>query len=157
MQTTISTLARGAAAGLAATLVQTAVGKAEELAFLPPGENSDFAPRLVHRLGQDVGVDVPESAKWTLGTLFHLGYGATWGAGYALVRERYPVHPVVGGALLGGIIYGITFPNFGAAVQTQTERPVGVRSRRMEVVLASVTLSFGLVAALAYERLRRAP
>jgi hypothetical protein len=155
MQTTISTLARGVAAGLAGTLVQTAVGKAEDLAFLPPSENSDISPRLVHRLGRDVGVDLSAPAKWTLGTAFHLGYGATWGAGYAAVRERYPVHPLVGGALLAGIIYGITFPNYGTAVQTQTERPVGVRTRRMEVVLASICLSFGLTTALAYERLRK--
>lgn len=151
---TFPTLARGALAGMAATVVQTAIGKSEELLLLPPGEDSDIAPRLVERLGEAVGAEPSIPAKWVLGTLFHFGYGAFWGMGYAVLREHRPVHPVVGGALLGGLIYAVTFPRWGGAVQTGTERQPARRSNGMEVVAASVCLSYGVVAALANEALR---
>ena len=151
---TLPTLTRGALAGMAAAGIQAVIGKTEDRLFLPPHENSDFAPRLVHRLGQDVGVDVPEWAKWTLGTGFHFGYGAMWGMGYAALRERRPIHPLVGGTLLGGLIYAITFPRWGGAVQTQTERPPEARTKRMEAVALSVTIGFGVATALLNEALR---
>lgn len=56
-----------------------------------------------------------------------------------------------------GVIYGITFPRYGGAVRLGAERPPPVRSGRMEFVLGSVTLSFGLTTAYAYEALRKAP
>ena len=147
---------RGAAAGLVGTMVQTTIGKGEDLAFLPPWENADIAPRLIDRLAEDLGYDIPEWAEWTLGTAFHLGYGATWGAIYAAAHERYRPHPVVGGMALGGLIYAITFPRWGGAVQTRTERPPEQRTWAMEVVAISVALGYGLATALTYDRLRPA-
>jgi hypothetical protein len=146
---------RGAAAGVAGTLVQTMLGKAEERALLPPWEDSNIAPRFMNRLARDVGLTLPASAEWVLGTAFHLGYGVTWGALYAAARERLHPHPVAGGLALGALIYGITFPRWGGAVQTQTERPPEHRTRAMEFVAASVTLGYGLATALAYEKIRR--
>lgn len=152
----LGTLGRGVAAGFAATLVQTAVGKAsEKLLRLPPREDSNIAPRLMHRLAAHAGHDLSSPAKWALGTVFHFGYGASWGALYGMARERRPVHPLPGGALLAGLIYGITFPRWGGAVQTGTERPPERRTDRMTLTAASVTLAFGLTTAYAYERLSR--
>lgn len=148
---------RGAAAGVTVSLVQAVIGKAEEKLLLPPWENTNIAPRFMARLAADLGQTLSPVERWTLGTGFHLGYGAFWGASYALIRERYPVHPVVGGTLLGGLIYFITFPRWGGAVQTQTERPPEERTSRMTFVAASVTLGFGILTALLYERLRGAP
>lgn len=149
-----STILAGAAAGVAASTVQGAIGKAEELLFLPEHEDVDWAPRLVGRLAEFAGVEVSEPTKWALGMGFHFGYGAFWGAAYSQVHRRYPVHPVVGGLAVGGFIYAITFPRWGGAVQTRTERPPRRRTRRKELVLASVTSSFGLTMALVYEALR---
>lgn len=146
----------GAAAGVVGSVVQAAIGKCEEIAFLPEREDSNLAPRLVDRIAGRAGYDPPAAVEWALGTVFHLGYGATWGGLYALARERHPVDPWAGGAAMAGIIYGITFPRWGGAVQTGTERPPRRRSWGMEAVAASVTLGFGLSTALTYERLRRA-
>lgn len=149
-----STLARGAAAGVAAGIVQVALGKAEDVLLLPPRENADFAPRLVKRLAKGVGVHTSEMAEWALGTAFHFGYAAFWGAGYAPARERSGVHPLAGGTLLGALIYGMTFPRWGGAVQTGVERPPRRRTPQMKFLVASVTLGFGLATAFVYERIR---
>jgi hypothetical protein len=151
-----STVLRGAGAGFLGTLPQTAIGKIEDRLFLPPEENADIAPRLVHRVAERVGVDLPNPAKWVLGTIYHVGYGGVLGAAYALVRERRPTHPLLGGLLLGGFIYGITFTRWGAGTRLGAERPPGVRTRRMTVVDWSVALTFGIATALIYERMRDA-
>ena len=147
-------LAAGALAGMAAAAVQAAVGKSYERLLLPPGEDSDLAPRLVHRAAEEAGHDASRAEAWTAGTLFHFGYGAFWGTAYAAVRERWTVPPPLGGALLGGLIYAITFPPWGGAVQTGTVAPPGRRSSRMTGFAAAATLSFGLTTAFTYEALR---
>lgn len=147
-------LVRGSAAGLGASVVQVMIGKAEEIVLLSPGEDSNIAPRLMARLAEDVGKDLSENETWALGTAFHLCYSAFWGAAYATARERYPVPPLVGGGLLGALIYGITFPRWGGAVQTDTERPPEARSDEMTVVAVSVALGFGITTAYFYEWLR---
>lgn len=145
----------GAAAGLIAGTIQAVIGKSEEIAILPQHEDSNFAPRLVDRLATMIGEDPSKTTEWVLGTLFHFGYAATWGALYSLVQERYPTNPWVGGAALGGLIYLITFPSWGGAVQTGTERDTDQRSWALEVVAASVAMGFGLSTSLVYERMRR--
>jgi hypothetical protein len=155
MSGTLAIMIRGAVAGMAASVVQAGVGASESIAFLPDGENANLAPRLMARVAGRLGGDLDGVERWTLGTLYHLGYGAGWGVLYAAARERTGVPPLLGGALLGGLIYTITFPRWGGGVQLDAERPPGVRSRRMEVVLASVTLSFGLTSAFVYEGLRQ--
>jgi hypothetical protein len=150
-----STLLRGAVAGVAASVVQAAVGASESAGFVPDGENANIAPRLMARLAARGGGSLTTTERWTLGTAYHLAYGAGWGGLYALARERFGAHPVIGGAALGGAIYGITFPRWGGAVLLDVERPPGARSPEMEVVLASVTLSFGLATAAIYETIRR--
>lgn len=77
--TILSILAKGVCAGFTAASVQVMVGKAEDILFLPLGEDADLAPRLVERLGGQSGHDPSETEKWTLGTVFHHGYGALWG------------------------------------------------------------------------------
>lgn len=147
-------LVRGAAAGVIACVVQTTIGKTGETLFLPAWEDSNIAPRLMQRMAEQAGQDLPPASRWMLGTGFHLSYAMTWGMMYAAARERRPVHPLLGGVMLGGLIYGITFPRWGGAVQTHTERPPGQRSTQMTAVAVSVTLSFGMATALVYEKIR---
>lgn len=143
----IPALLRGSSAGVVGSLVQAAVGASESALILPDHEDANIAPRLMDRLARDVGEEMPLEAEWLLGTLFHFGYGATWGVLYALLDERVDVHPAVGGTALGAVIYALTFPRWGVAVQTQVERPPRQRTRRMSLVAASVALTFGLTTA----------
>lgn len=144
---------RGAVAGVGASLVQSAIGKTEELFFLPSHENANIAPRLADRVGRALHVELSNEAEWVLGTAFHLGYGATWGTLYALMQERLKLPPLLGGLLLGSVIYGITFPRWGMAVKTGTERPPVERTRRMGMVALSVAFGFGLATAMIDRRL----
>jgi hypothetical protein len=99
-----------------------------------------------------VGTRLQEDEKWLAASAFHFGYAAFWGALYATLYERRPVHPALGGALLSGVIYGITFPRWGGAVLTRAERKPRDRSRRMGVVLATAATTFGMCTALLYGR-----
>lgn len=152
--TSIPSLVAGAAAGMIASSIQAAVGKTGEQALLPPREDMDLAPVLVGRVAEYANVDVSDATRWILGTGFHYGYGAFWGAAYAAVHHRTRVPPVVGGLALGGLIHAITFPRWGGAVRTHTVPAPRKRTLRMELVLASVTCTFGLTVSFAYEWLR---
>lgn len=148
------TIADGAVAGCVASTGQAAIGKGLEKLVLPPHEDADIAPRMMKALGKRFGKKPSPPQKWLLGTLFHYAYGAGWGAAYALVRERTEVDPLVGGGTMGALIYGITFPRWGVATLTGTERPPRRRTARMEFVAASVAIGFGVMAAQVYESIR---
>ena len=148
-------LLRGVAAGMAGAAVQSVAGKAAGVLLLPDDRDSYLAPRLIDRLGKMVGIAPTELEEWTLGTAFHFGYGGFWGAAYAAARERTRVGPLLGGALLGGLIYGITFPRWGGAVQTGTVRAPQHRSDGMDAFGVAAALSFGIGTAFAYEVMRR--
>jgi hypothetical protein len=157
MTSTTLAAVRGSAAGLLASVVQVAVGAAESALILPPHEDANIAPRLMDRLARDLGAELPLEAEWALGTLFHFGYGATWGAIYGMAEEQLEPHPLVGGAALGALIYAITFTRWGGAVQTQVERPPEVRTRRMTFVAASVAMTYGIATAYATRAMKPRP
>lgn len=143
---------RGVLAGLAGGVPQVLLAKVEEKIFLHAGEDADIGPRFVERVGERLGYQVSEDAKWLGASAFHFAYAAGWGALYALAHRARPVHPVIGGLVLGGIIYGITFPRWGGAVRTGTEQPPERRSAAMGAVLATAAFGFGLGTALFYGR-----
>lgn len=151
-QRTKEALQRGALAGLAGGVPQVLLTKIEEKLFLDGGEDADLGPRLIQRMAERMGKPLPEDVKWLAATAFHFAYAAAWGTLYAAASRRRPLHPLVGGLALGGLIYAITFPRWGGAVRTRTEPPPGARSARKEVVLATATFAFGLGTALAYGR-----
>jgi hypothetical protein len=154
MTASLPTVLRGSVAGIFGSIVQAAVGASESALILPEHEDANIAPRLMDRLARDLGEELPLEAEWLLGTIFHLGYGAAWGILYSLADEQLDLHPAAGGAALGALIYAITFPDWGGAVQTQVERPPEARTARMTVVAASVTLAFGLATAYASQALK---
>jgi hypothetical protein len=145
-------LKRGLEAGLIASVPQVLLAKAEERALLRRGEDADIGPRFVERLARVAGLRLREDTKWLAASAFHFGYATFWGTAYALAYRRWRPHPLLGGAVLGGLIYGITFPHWGGAVLTGAEPPPHRRSWRQELVLATAALSFGFVTALLYGR-----
>ncbi len=147
-------LHRGIESAMLASVPQVLVPKAEEKLLLRGRENADLGPRLIQTLAdrfqkrQRLG----EDTKWLAASAFHFGYSAAWGSLYALAYDRHPVKPWVGGLLLGGLIHAITFPRWGLAVLVGTEKRPRDRSWRMEAVLATAPLVFGLGTALLYGR-----
>jgi hypothetical protein len=142
---------RGVAAGVGASIIQVIIGRAEEkLLPLPDHEDANIAPRFVDRLAEKAGIETSSTHNWALGTLFHFGYAAFWGAGYALVVQDRKVPPLLGGTLLGGLIYSLAFTRWGVAVQSKAERPPEKRTTRMSIVAWSVALSYGVATGLLY-------
>lgn len=148
----LEVLRRGIEAGVLAGVPQVLISKLEERLLLPGNEDVDLGPRLIERLGGMVHKRLREDEKWIGASAFHFGYAAFWGALYALLYERKPVHPVLGGALLSSFIYGITFPRWGGAVLTRTERKPKHRSWRKGFVLLSAATTFGMCTGLLYGR-----
>lgn len=150
--TTFAALRRGIEAGLVASVPQV-LGThlhGKILGFSPGSAN--LGPRLIERLGKLTSRRPSEEIRWLGSASFHFIYSAGWGALYALAYQHRPVHPVVGGLLLSGTIYALTFPGWGFATWTRTERPPRRRSWRRELLLIAPPLIFGLGTALLYGR-----
>ena len=119
---------------------------------MPPGEDADIGPRFIERIARLQRLRLREDTKWLAASAFHFGYAVFWGGLYAFAHRRWRPHPLLGGTVLGALIYGITFPHWGGAVLTGTERPPDRRSWRKELVLATAAMTFGLGTALLYGR-----
>ncbi len=145
-------LKRGIEAGLLASVPQVLLPKLEERLLLRRNEDANLGPRFIERLARMAGRPLREDTKWLAASTFHFGYATAWGALYALAHRRWRPHPALGGAALGALIYAITFPHWGGAVLTGTERPPHLRSWRVELVLATAALTFGFGTALLYGR-----
>lgn len=150
-RSTLSVLRRGVEAAMVASVPQVLIAKLEEHLFLD-GESADLGLHLIEALGRRFRRRVPEDLKWLAASAFHFGYAAAWGGAYALLYERKPVSPLLGGLLLGGVIYGVTFPPWGGAVLLGSEEPPKRRSARMELVMSSAAFTFGFGTALLYGR-----
>jgi hypothetical protein len=148
---------RGVEAGLIASIPQVLLAKTEEWLLMPPGEDADLGPRFIERLGYLQGRSIREDTKWLAASAFHFSYAVFWGAAYALAYRRWQPHPLLGGAVLGSLIYAITFPHWGGAVVTGAERPPHRRSWRQELVLGTAAMTFGLGTALLYGRAKTRP
>jgi hypothetical protein len=143
---------RGVEAGLIASVPQVLLAKVEERLLMRPGEDANIGPRFVERLAYLAERRLPEDTKWLGAAAFHFAYAAFWGAVYGVAHRRWRLHPALGGALLGGGIWAITFPHWGGAVLTGAERPPHLRSWRQELVFATAALTFGFGTALLYGR-----
>jgi hypothetical protein len=139
-----NTVIRGAVAGMFGSMVQTGVGLLLDRFLLPPRQHNNIAPRLIKRLRQWRGGRGRTGRDWTLGTLFHLGYGLGWGTMLSLVRRWTSIQPVPLGGLAGGLIYLLAFSGRGVGTLTATEPPPRARSWRKQLSLVAVAWVYAL-------------
>ena len=147
------TLTWGAAAGLVGATIQVAVGWLLDRLLLPPGQHNNIAPRLVKRLAQKRGETADPVRDWTLGTLFHFGYGVSWGCLYALARRWSSLPGLLLGGAMGLVIYLLAFSRVGAGTHSDTEPHPRHRTWRKQACLVAVAWTFGFNTAAAYDRL----
>ncbi|MBW3605418.1 MAG: DUF1440 domain-containing protein [Actinobacteria bacterium] len=81
-------------------------------ALLPPDHLVKTHPekvieRLFEALGRTDPLDVVTRRR--LGDLIHFGYGALWGATYAVVTRGRRPNPFVGGPLYAALLWGTNF------------------------------------------------
>jgi hypothetical protein len=138
---------RGALAGIVASVIQVGVGWALDALVLPKRQHNNIAPRLMKRLAQWSGRRGRAPRDWTLGTLFHLGYGMGWGVLLGSIRHATQAPPLPIGAAISGLIYLIAFSGKGIGTLTSTEPPPSARGWRKQVSLVAVASTFGLVTA----------
>lgn len=103
MHYTAQGLLAGGAAGLAAAVPMTAT-MAALFPALPPEDQHPLPPRhVVERVTAEAGVDddLSEPEKQGVTTVAHLGYGATTGALYGLIRPHVPLPGAVAGVAYG--------------------------------------------------------
>jgi putative membrane protein len=96
-------LLKGAAAGLIATAPMS-VSMLIGWSLLPKREKYQLAPRLItEEITERVGLEDEMTEDQMVGlTIFsHFGYGAAFGALYALFEARMPMHSSLKGALAG--------------------------------------------------------
>lgn len=149
---TLAALRRGIEVGLIASVPQVLGTHLEERLLDLPEGSANIGPRFIRQLGKMTRQRLSEEIRWLGAASFHFGYAASWGAIYALAHQRRPLHPALGGLLLSGMIYALTFPNWGVATRTRTEHPPRRRSWRREVFLLAPPLIFGMGTALLYGR-----
>ena len=143
----------GAVAGIVASVFQVIVGLLLDRFVLPRRQHNNIAPRFVKRLFQIEGRAARPARDWSLGTLFHLVYGAGWGCAFGLVRRWSGIpSPLLGGAT-GLLIYLLAFSGVGAGTWTRTEGHPRRRSWRKQLSLVAVVSTFAASTALVYERL----
>ena len=147
--------ARGVVAGILGSVVQAGVGLALDKLLLPPKQHNNIAPRLIKRLAQWTGRRGDAPRDWTLGTLFHVGYGASWGALLGLARCLTGARPLPLGGVGGALVYAAAFSSGGFGTLTRTEPPPRARGWRKQLSLVAVSSAFALATAWLDDRLAR--
>lgn len=145
----------GAAIGVAGSGVQALVGYAIDRFFLPRGEDNNIAPRFVRRVFGMMGKRRNDTRDWALGTVFHLGYGAVWGAALNVARAgtRAPASALA--VPLGAALYALAFSRFGVGTLTGTEDHPKRRPERKQASLVAVDLAYTVPTAIMVDLLAR--
>ena len=138
----------GAGIGLLGAGVQTMIGLLLDRLFLPNGEDNNIAPRLVMRSFQRLGYGENGPRDWALGTVFHFGYGAMWGAVLNVARARTGVPASVLAIPVGATIYGLAFSRAGVGTRTGTEQHPDLRLGRKQVSLMAVANAYAVATGL---------
>ena len=122
----MQTLARGALAGLAATVPMTVVigaGRAAGLMGTPPPV--EITENVAEQAGEQPDRQSPEfQAAWLAA---HIGYGAACGVIFSAIRPVLPRSDLVAGLLFGGAVWGVSYVSL-----MPSPEPLSLRTRRLE-------------------------
>ena len=136
----METLARGALAGLAATVPMTVVigaGRAAGLMGTPPPV--EITENAAQQAGEDPDRQSPEfQAAWLAA---HLGYGAACGVLFAAVRPVLPRPDLVAGLLFGGAVWGASYISLLPSLNLYP--PAQVDSSQRQAVMIAAHAVFG--------------
>ena len=144
---------RGVVAGLLAGTVQPVVGWVLDQTLLPPGQDSNIAPRLVNRTARKAGHRTSAVVDWLGGVLFHYGYGAGLGAFFGVLKRWSGLPTPALSVFLGWLIYLAAFSGIGAGTSTGTEQRPDRRPWQKQVSLVAVAFAFALSLGPAFDRL----
>jgi hypothetical protein len=147
----METLARGALAGLAATVPMTAVigaGRAAGLMGTPPPV--EITENVAEQAGEDPDRQSPEFQAASLAA--HAGYGAACGMLFSTIRPVLPRSDLVAGLLFGGAVWGVSYiglmPSLNLYPSAQDD------SNQRQAVMIAAHAVFGTALANIEHRLR---
>ncbi len=144
----------GAETGFCAATIQACVGEAIDGRLLPRGRLADRAVGLVEAALDEPREQKPTPPVFLSAAAFHFGYGAGWGALYAVARERWRVPAVAAAGLQAAAIYTAAFSRVGLGVRLGSE-PQPSRRRPGELAYQLVVAgTFALANAVLYEIVR---
>src|ERR687897_1892580 len=136
----MQTLARGALAGLAATVPMTVVigaGRAAGLMGTPPPV--EITENVAEQAGEDPDRQSPEFQAASLAA--HAGYGAACGVIFAAIRPVLPRSDLVAGLLFGGAVWGISYISLMPSLSLYP--PAHEDSNQRQVVMIAAHAVFG--------------
>ncbi len=147
----MQTFARGALAGLAATVPMTVVigaGRAAGHVGTPPPV--EITENVAEQAGEQPDRQSPEfQAAWLAA---HAGYGAACGVIFAAIRPVLPRSDLVAGLLFGGAVWGVSYvslmPSLNLYPSAQDD------SNQRQVVMIAAHAVFGTALASIERQLR---
>lgn len=147
----MQTLARGALAGLAATVPMTVVigaGRAAGLMGTPPPV--EITENVAEHAGEHPDRQSPEfQAAWLAA---HAGYGAACGVIFATIRPVLPRSDLVAGLIFGGAVWGVSY--IGLMPSLDLYPAAQEDSNQRQAVMIAAHAVFGTALASFEHRLR---
>jgi uncharacterized membrane protein YagU involved in acid resistance len=155
-RTLVGTATRGAVAGLWGVAGMAGVITTLRRALVPPDEVTITHPeKVVLRIRQALGVEdeLDVMTRRRLGDALHFGFGATWGAVYAIATRKREVDPLLGGAAAGSALWLTAFWGYMPALGVHPG--AWTWDKREYVLTGSAHLAFGMTMATVLKALRR--
>jgi uncharacterized membrane protein YagU involved in acid resistance len=147
----MQTLARGALAGLAATVPMTVVigaGRAAGLIGTPPPV--EIMENAAEQAGEDPNRQSPEfQAAWLAA---HTGYGAACGVLFSAIRPMLPRSDLVAGLLFGAAVWGVSY--IGLMPSLDLYPSADEDSNQRQAVMIAAHAVFGTALATVEHQLR---
>jgi hypothetical protein len=148
---TMEPLARGALAGLVATVPMTAVigaGRAAGLMGTPPPV--EITENIAEQAGQDPDRQSPEFQTAWLAA--HVGYGTACGAIFSAIRPVLPRSDLVAGLLFGAAVWGVSYISLMPSLNLYPSAEDD--SNQRQAVMIAAHAAYGTALASVEHRLR---